>query len=175
MSVIKFLFYATKFETVYYVQSLEQYIVSKILISFTNSWPINLYYCALTLFQYLNFWLIWHILKDIAFFLFFIWPKFLFIVMANFGVTLSRNIQNRKNCKYRNLNFWRVWGTENRYVWSEGSEEKNSNLMSETTHLGNQDAVHACLLGCCPTLCDPIVCSLPISSVHEIFQSRILE
>ena len=27
----------------------------------------------------------------------------------------------------------------------------------------------------CPTLCDPVVCSLPGSSVHGIFRSRILE
>jgi len=27
----------------------------------------------------------------------------------------------------------------------------------------------------CPTLCNPIDCSLPGSSVHEIFQARILE
>ena len=27
----------------------------------------------------------------------------------------------------------------------------------------------------CPTLCDPMNCSLPGSSVHEIFQARILE
>ena len=27
----------------------------------------------------------------------------------------------------------------------------------------------------CPTLCDPMDCSLPRSSVHEIFQARILE
>ena len=27
----------------------------------------------------------------------------------------------------------------------------------------------------CPTLCDPMVCSLPGSSVHGIFQARVLE
>ena len=27
----------------------------------------------------------------------------------------------------------------------------------------------------CPTLCDPLDCSLPGSSVHGIFQARILE
>ena len=27
----------------------------------------------------------------------------------------------------------------------------------------------------CPTLCDPINCSLPGSSVHGIFQAKILE
>ena len=27
----------------------------------------------------------------------------------------------------------------------------------------------------CPTLCDPMDCSLPRSSVHGIFQARVLE
>ena len=27
----------------------------------------------------------------------------------------------------------------------------------------------------CPTLCDPMDCSLPSSSVHGIFQARVLE
>ena len=27
----------------------------------------------------------------------------------------------------------------------------------------------------CPTLCDPMHCSLPGSSVHRIFQARVLE
>ena len=35
--------------------------------------------------------------------------------------------------------------------------------------------VHAKSLQLCPTLCDPMDCSPPGSSVHEIFQARILE
>ena len=39
--------------------------------------------------------------------------------------------------------------------------------------------LHACMcaqsLQLCPTLCDPVYCGLPGSSVHEIFQARILE
>ena len=27
----------------------------------------------------------------------------------------------------------------------------------------------------CPTLCDPMDCSLPVSSIHGIFQARVLE
>ena len=27
----------------------------------------------------------------------------------------------------------------------------------------------------CPTLCDPLDCSLPGSSIHGIFQARVLE
>ena len=36
-------------------------------------------------------------------------------------------------------------------------------------------AAAAKLLQSCPTLCDPIDCSLPGSSIHGIFQARILE
>ena len=35
--------------------------------------------------------------------------------------------------------------------------------------------MHAKLLQSCPTLCDPMDCSLPGSSVHGISQARILE
>ena len=36
-------------------------------------------------------------------------------------------------------------------------------------------AAAAKLLQSCPTLSDPIDCSLPVSSVHGIFQERVLE
>ena len=36
-------------------------------------------------------------------------------------------------------------------------------------------SVHAKLLQCCPTPCDPMDCSQPDSSVHRIFQARILK
>ena len=36
-------------------------------------------------------------------------------------------------------------------------------------------ATAAKLLQLCPTLCDPMVCSLPGSSAHGIFQARVLE
>ena len=35
--------------------------------------------------------------------------------------------------------------------------------------------MHARSLQSCPTLCDPMDCSLPGSSVHGILQARILE
>ena len=36
-------------------------------------------------------------------------------------------------------------------------------------------SVHAKSLQSCPTLCDPMDCSLPGSSVHGILQAKILE
>ena len=41
--------------------------------------------------------------------------------------------------------------------------------------LGFIACVHAKSFHSCPTLCDPMDCSLPGSSVHEILQARILE
>ena len=40
-----------------------------------------------------------------------------------------------------------------------------------------QDDLHVCALVAqlCPTLCDPMDCSLPGSSVHGILQARILD
>ena len=35
--------------------------------------------------------------------------------------------------------------------------------------------MHAKLLQACPTLCDPMDCSLPVSSVHGILQASKLE
>ena len=37
-------------------------------------------------------------------------------------------------------------------------------------HLGESEIAQSC-----PTLCDPMDCSLPVSSVYGIFQARILE
>ena len=39
----------------------------------------------------------------------------------------------------------------------------------------NHACVHAQSLQLCPTLCDPMDCSPPGSSVHGILQTRILE
>ena len=41
--------------------------------------------------------------------------------------------------------------------------------------VGSAAAAAAKSLQSCPTLCDPIDCSLPASSVHGIFQARALE
>ena len=41
--------------------------------------------------------------------------------------------------------------------------------------MSNPAAAAAKSLQLCPTLCDPMDCSLPGSSVHGIFQARVLE
>ena len=43
------------------------------------------------------------------------------------------------------------------------------------SNLSQQAAAAAKSLQSCPTLCDPMDCSLPGSSVHGIFQARLLE
>ena len=45
--------------------------------------------------------------------------------------------------------------------------------LSHPIKLGNHAAAKS--LQSCPTLCDPMDCSLPGSSVHGIFQARVLE
>ena len=46
-----------------------------------------------------------------------------------------------------------------------------------TRHSAAHLSLHICAQSCksCPTLCDPMDCSLPGSSVHELSQTRILE
>ena len=43
------------------------------------------------------------------------------------------------------------------------------------SNLSQQAAAAAKSFQSCPTLCDPMDCSLPGSSVHGIFQARVLE
>ena len=47
----------------------------------------------------------------------------------------------------------------------------NKNKLEYTPNVG----VHAQLLPSCPTLCDPMVCSPPGSSIHGISQARTLQ
>ena len=49
-----------------------------------------------------------------------------------------------------------------------------STIFSSAPQIPNYTAA-AKSLQSCPTLCDPIDCSLPGSSVHGIFQARVLE
>ena len=53
-------------------------------------------------------------------------------------------------------------------------------ITSSNTHIDDSIlcvcvCVYAKLLQSCPTLCDPMDCSLPGSSIHGILQARILE
>ena len=48
-------------------------------------------------------------------------------------------------------------------------------LFFSSAHKRLKVNMHAKLLQSCPTLCNPMDCSLPASSVHEILQARILE
>ena len=50
-------------------------------------------------------------------------------------------------------------------------------IISPEPHLLMPSHLYVCVLVAqsCPTLCDLMDCSLPSSSVHEIFQARILE
>ena len=50
-------------------------------------------------------------------------------------------------------------------------------MVAVWTERGRQRFRGVCVLVAqsCPTLCDPMDCNLPGSSVHEILQARILE
>ena len=50
--------------------------------------------------------------------------------------------------------------------------QQNISKLNPTTHKKDHAAK---LLQLCPTLCDPMDCSSPGSSVHRIFQARVLE
>ena len=56
------------------------------------------------------------------------------------------------SCGELEHNDWQSWWNKQKSWWP----------ISEVTQL-------------CPTLCDPMDCSLPASFVHEIFQARVLE
>ena len=43
------------------------------------------------------------------------------------------------------------------------------------SHMGSSPLSNSEVAQSCPTLCDPIACSLPASSTHGVFQARILE
>ena len=51
-----------------------------------------------------------------------------------------------------------------------GQETWGSNHREEAIKGGESEVAQSC-----PTLCDPKDCSLPGSSVHRIFQARVLE
>ena len=57
---------------------------------------------------------------------------------------------------------------------------KGAGVLSEVTKLHSGHVAKLCereseVTQSCPTLCDPMDCSLPGSSVHGIFHARILE
>ena len=83
------------------------------------------------------------------------------------------------------------WGEESLKSCYAIYQRLEKNWISEKTHKYNSDfykcassclvCVCVCVCVCvlvtelCPTLCDPMDCSPPGSSVHEILQARILE
>ena len=60
---------------------------------------------------------------------------------------------------------------EARKAWPETQSKdlKGNNMF--TAHFQSESEVTRL----CPTLCDPVDCSLPGSSIHGIFQARVLE
>ena len=50
-----------------------------------------------------------------------------------------------------------------------------TSAISFLNNTDNQNESESEIAQSCPTLCDPIKCSLPGSSIHGIFQARVLE
>ena len=55
------------------------------------------------------------------------------------------------------------------------NQDKANHVVGLPRWLAAAAAAAAKLLQSCPTLSDPMDCSLPVSSVHGIFQARVLE
>ena len=60
--------------------------------------------------------------------------------------------------------------------WAKLLKGSNVPVHSSSFHAGwNKDESESEVTQLCPTLCDPMDCSLPGSSIHEISQAKILE
>ena len=66
----------------------------------------------------------------------------------------------------------RVFGLYSSYVSSQSFICRSENVLETTLQLKSESEVKS--LSRVPTLCDPMDCSLPGSSVHGIFQARVL-
>ena len=81
---------------------------------------------------------------------------------------------------------WRkAWQSTPIFLYGESHEQKSlaglqsmglqKNRMHRVTELEHESESENEVTQSCQTLCDPMDCSLPGSSVHEIFQARVLE
>ena len=73
---------------------------------------------------------------------------------------------------------WRQMAHSNQVPWGEinkGTIHKGVNGLHKNRGISAVAAAAAKSLQSCPTLCDPMDCSLPGFSVHEILQARTLE
>ena len=66
--------------------------------------------------------------------------------------------------------------TENRGIRKEAIKYSKNNGPAVSNNYNNKPATAAAKsLQSCPTLCDPMDCSSPGSSIHGTFQARVLE
>ena len=96
---------------------------------------------------------------------------------------------NKHRLKHRAVRQWHcIGGSQPGTCPADGKGYRTQTLPSAVRLMGNipfpcmtghyihvRVCVHANSLQSCPTLCDPMACSPPGSSVHGIFQERILE
>ena len=90
--------------------------------------------------------------------------------------------------KRKTISYWFLFAYKSLGISARISKARGQKTPSWASHKWSKDKEHAkmmspeCLpcvhakpLWSCPTLCDPMECSLPGSSVHGILQARILE
>ena len=86
-------------------------------------------------------------------------------------------LSNRKDLRVAGVS--KGWGEAGRGQALEGTGGlvKGTAFYSESVGWGNliKWCMHSVCIKSCQTLCDPMDCSLPGSSVHGIFQATILE
>ena len=79
---------------------------------------------------------------------------------------VARNQRQFANTKSRNISH-----TQSTCMWPQMNRRFSINLIVDY----NSNKCECSVAQSCPILCDPMDCSLPGSSVHGVFQARILE
>jgi len=66
---------------------------------------------------------------------------------------------------------------EKKEKWESKQNDVSGDQVMEIIRCVKEIGLYPCVLvaQACPTLCDPMDCSLPSSSVHRILQASILE
>ena len=91
---------------------------------------------------------------------------FIIIIIKNSNISVRKRINriksniNKKSCKEEGVCVWSI-----KYIFQH--------LVFSPAFLAKVRVSEVCQS--CPTLCDPMDCSLPGSSLHGILQARVLE
>ena len=109
-----------------------------------------------------------------------LFPLMLPLINFQFSINCDVTYSTPRPCpRYlgQGMFLWKCISVIKRCYWQCFGSQPLTNL---SVNIGYSSVVCVCLCEClvaqwCPTLCDPIDCSPPGSSVHGISQARILE